>query len=151
MGSAMGKAIAVAVGIMTILSAFLIGSQQVSESAIIESTPAFSQPIKANYVSHAPIRINSNAEFASMAASEGWAGDGTQWNPYIIENYDVNGSGYRDCIFIGNTTGYFVVKNCYLHHATGTFSEPYFTNSGLALYNAQNGSIINNTVMYDVE
>ncbi|MBI5000746.1 MAG: right-handed parallel beta-helix repeat-containing protein [Euryarchaeota archaeon] len=153
MGGATGKGIAISVGILMMLSAVVIGSQQTGEGAQSPpgKAPASLLPISSNYVAHAPIRINSDVEFASMAASEGWAGDGTQGNPYIIENYDISGSGYRGCIYIGNTTSYFVLRNCYLHHATGTFSEPYFTDSGLALCNAQNGSITNNIVMYDVE
>ncbi len=63
--------------------------------------------VKAQYVPHDPIRINSNAEFASMAGFEGWAGDGSPENPYIIEGYDINGSGYGYCIYIGNTTMFF--------------------------------------------
>jgi parallel beta-helix repeat protein len=98
-----------------------------------------------------PFRINSNAAFASMATAKGWPGDGSQSTPYIIDNYDINGTGYRGCIFIGNTTCYFTVQNCYLHNATGTFSEPYFTLSGLGLYNVRNSLIKNNIIMYDAE
>ncbi|MBU4190270.1 MAG: hypothetical protein KJ886_04675, partial [Candidatus Thermoplasmatota archaeon] len=44
------------------------------------------------YTSHGPISINGNNDFASQASTEGWAGDGTKNNPYIIENYDINAS-----------------------------------------------------------
>jgi len=37
------------------------------------------------YTTHSVIRINSDAEFAQMAAQEGWPGDGSAGNPYIIE------------------------------------------------------------------
>ncbi len=54
--------------------------------------------VKAPYIPHNPIRINSNAEFASLAGIEGWLGDGSPGNPYIIEGYDITGSGYGYCI-----------------------------------------------------
>ena len=100
--------------------------------------------VKAPYISHAPFRINSNAEFASMAGLEGWVGDGSPVNPYIIEGYDINGSGYGYCIYIGNTTVYFKVRDSYLHEASGVGSFPYYTDSGIIIYNVQNGIITNN-------
>ena len=48
-----------------------------STSAPTSITP----PPKPGYVGHAPIRINSNAEFASMAAAEGWNGSGIEADP----------------------------------------------------------------------
>ena len=49
--------------------------------------------VEAGYIPHAPLRINNNTEFSSMAGLEGWIGDGSPGNPYIIEGYDINGSG----------------------------------------------------------
>ena len=101
--------------------------------------------IKASLLtSHSPIRINNNTDFALMATREGWKGNGTAMNPYIIENYTINGTGYSYCIYIGNTTCHFIVRNCYLHHADGIWRWPYYSRSGLILYNVQNGSIVNN-------
>ncbi|MBI5001113.1 MAG: right-handed parallel beta-helix repeat-containing protein [Euryarchaeota archaeon] len=121
MGNATGKVIAITVGIMTILSAVAMGGQQRKKD---EGLPA---PISPNYIAHAPIRINSDAEFASMAASEGWAGAGSSGNPYIIENYEING-GSTDCIYVENTICFFIVRNCYLH------SSSY---NGLELFNVK--------------
>jgi parallel beta-helix repeat protein len=102
--------------------------------------------VKAPYIPHDPIRINSNSEFASMAGSEGWAGNGLPGSPYIIEGYDINGSGYGYCIYIGNTTVYFKVKDSYLHEAIGGSGTFYHSNSGIILYIVQNGTITNNHV-----
>ncbi len=101
--------------------------------------------VEASYIPHNPIRINSNAEFTSMAGLEGWVGDGSPGNPYIIEGYDINGSGYGYCIYIGNTTVYFEVRDSYLHEASGVESFPYYTDTGIIMYNVQNGTIANNT------
>jgi parallel beta-helix repeat protein len=95
------------------------------------------------YIIHPPIRINSNADFNPAHGVTG--GDGTQGNPYIIQNYEINGTGYGYCIHIGNTTKYFCVRNNYLHDASGN-SANYFWNTGLLLYNAPYGILENNTL-----
>jgi parallel beta-helix repeat protein len=103
------------------------------------------QPVspKSNYITHAPIQITSNSDFASQAASNGWPGDGSQGNPYIIENYEIDGSGYGNCIWVGSTTCYFIIRNCYLHGAS-VWGPPSSLRSGIALYYVQNGKIENN-------
>jgi parallel beta-helix repeat protein len=100
--------------------------------------------VEASYILHDPIRINNNAEFTLMAGIEGWVGDGSLGNPYIIEGYDINGSGYGYCIYIGNITAHFEVKNSYLHKASGWGFDSYYPDSGITLYNVQNGTITNN-------
>ncbi|MEW5937475.1 MAG: NosD domain-containing protein [Candidatus Thermoplasmatota archaeon] len=100
------------------------------------------QPPEENYIASAPIRINSNSEFD--AAHGVSAGNGTVWSPWIIENYDINGTGYGYCIYIGNTTDYFVVRNCSLHDASGVGSF-WAPDSGIFLYKSQNGTLENNT------
>ncbi len=94
------------------------------------------------HVPHKPIRINSNAEFTS--ANGVMLGEGSQANPWIIENWDINGTGYGYCIYVGNTTDYFVVRNSYLHEASGVSSWPFFPDSGIAVTNITNGLIQNN-------
>ncbi len=37
------------------------------------------------YIPHGVIKINSNFDFENIAQQEGWSGNGTQENPYIIE------------------------------------------------------------------
>ena len=93
---------------------------------------------------YGPIRINNNTDFANHATSEGWGGNGTEADPYIIENYNINGTGYGYCIYIGNTTDYFVVRNCSLHDASGN-SGTYYWDSALVMYNVTNGAAVNNT------
>jgi parallel beta-helix repeat protein len=109
------------------------------------------QNVEAPYIPHLPFRINNNSEFASMAGSEGWTGDGSPANPYMIGGYDINGSGYGYCIYIGNTTVHFEVKDSYLHEASGIMSSPYFYDSGTILYNVKNGTMVNNTVSLNIE
>ena len=96
------------------------------------------------YIQHGIIRINNNTEFARIAQQEGWPGDGSENNPYIIEGYDIDARGAGNCIYIGNTTVYFIIKNCYLHNSS-YLSDLYFEGVGILLYNVQNGIIDNNT------
>ncbi|MCK5309622.1 MAG: right-handed parallel beta-helix repeat-containing protein [Thermoplasmata archaeon] len=93
------------------------------------------------YTPHAPIRIDSDADFPGIASG----GDGSAGSPWIIENHEINGTGHGYCIYIGNTTEHFIVRNSFVHNADGLLSWPYYTDSGLTLYNVQNGVVSNNT------
>jgi parallel beta-helix repeat protein len=94
--------------------------------------PAKNPATSKAYTPHAVISINGDASFAD----QGWPGDGTVGNPYVIENLDIDGSSYRDAITIGNTTAYFAIRGCYLHNSD---------EAGILLYNVQNGLLANNT------
>jgi len=91
-----------------------------------------------NYDTHDPIKIDNNNDLAAHAMS----GGGTKSDPYIIENYEINGSAVRECIYIGNTTDHFILRNCSFHH-----SNQY----GLNLFNVENGIIYNNEITDNLE
>ena len=100
-------------------------------------------PVNAPTAPHAPIRIDSDADFPGIAT----AGNGTIWSPWVIENWDIDGAGFRYCLFIGNVTDFFTVRNCTLYNANGGVGEgPYYYNCGLTLYSVENGFIENNTI-----
>jgi|GEM_PF-1437327 len=90
----------------------------------------------------APIHINGNADFASQASANGWTGDGTQGNPYIMEGYDIDAKGGTYCIWIENTSVWFVIRNCSVSNATGSGAEPWGT--GIYLKNVTHGTLENN-------
>jgi len=80
------------------------------------------------------IYIDGDKDFKSQAGDNNWPGDGTEENPYIIEGYDIDASG-KDCgIYIGNTTVYFVIKNCAIYNA-GKYN--------IYFYNVINGAVRN--------
>jgi parallel beta-helix repeat protein len=92
-----------------------------------------------------PIRINSNADFD--AAHNVSAGDGSSGNPWIIENLEVNASKTSFGIYVGNTTDYFIIRNCYVHDAAGgVFDFLYSPDAAIVLNNVQNGLVLNNTL-----
>ena len=92
-----------------------------------------------SYTQHARIRIYGNDEFNTTAYTEGWSGNGTKENPYIIEDYfiDVAG-GSINGITIRDTNVYFIIRNCYV---TGAYYYPYY---GIAIFNVTNGLITRN-------
>lgn len=113
-----------------------------------KSTSNFEKIVESNgvrYTTHDVIRINNDKEFAQIAQQEGWTGNGSQSNPYIISGYDIDAHGAGDAIYIGNTTVYFVVKDCYLHNAS-SHRIFYVGGDGIMLYNVKNGNIKNNII-----
>jgi parallel beta-helix repeat protein len=64
---------------------------------------------------HGPIHITSDAEFASQALAEGWAGNGTAVNPYLIQSLIIDVTNISTtCILISSTTVYFCIRGCFL-------------------------------------
>ncbi|MHA1961546.1 MAG: right-handed parallel beta-helix repeat-containing protein [Candidatus Thorarchaeota archaeon] len=84
------------------------------------------------YNIHGPITITSNAEFGS----QGFAGFGTEEQPYVVEGYNITTTG--TCIFIEDTDAYFVVRDCLL-----TGGPP---GRGLLLNNVTHGEVRNNAI-----
>ncbi|MEM3493637.1 MAG: hypothetical protein QXD15_04710, partial [Thermoplasmata archaeon] len=91
---------------------------------------------------HAPIHINGNADFANQAASEGWPGDGSEGNPYIIDGLEIDANGGSYGIWIENTDVYFVIRNCTVYSATSYGSAPY--GASIALNNVRHGTLDSN-------
>jgi parallel beta-helix repeat protein len=124
----------------------LAGSGPYTPGSVSLLDLAMSNPGEAaEYADHAPIRIDSNADFdLAHGVSDG---NGTVWAPWIIEDFRVNGAGVGYGIYVGNTTDYFIIRNCYLENAaSGIFSWLYSPDSGLVLYNVTNGIVSGNVV-----
>ncbi|MFW9849345.1 MAG: nitrous oxide reductase family maturation protein NosD, partial [Candidatus Thorarchaeota archaeon] len=123
-------------GILLILSTF------VSTDTIVDLTGASSSDLRkvtVVSVTHDPIVIISDANFSATAGNEGWIGNGSAGNPYVIDGLDIDQGGAADnCISISNTRVNFTIQNCIL---TGA-SNP---SSGIYLDNVMYGKIMNNT------
>ena len=61
----------------------------VQVSADLETNPDI--PDSISYSSHDYLEITSDVQLRSIANSEGWRGDGSPGNPFIIENYRFSG------------------------------------------------------------
>jgi parallel beta-helix repeat protein len=81
---------------------------------------------------HPPIRINSDTDPA--------------WSSFpgrVISGFEINGTSVGYCIYIGNCTTAFTVKNCTLTGARFN-SHPYYRGAGLELYKSWNATVKNN-------
>lgn len=116
-----GMLAAVALVFMTVLSTLVLTLDERGSDAL---------PICAlAYSSHGVITIDGDTQFAEAAALEGWPGDGSAGNPYVISGFEINGTGYRWSICINNTRAHFEIVNCWLHDGT---------DAGLELHNVSN-------------
>jgi parallel beta-helix repeat protein len=85
---------------------------------------------------HSPIIINGNSQFNSTNGVV--AGDGTENNPYIIENWSIeayNATG----IWIEYNDAYFIIRNCYIYNGNKNIEKL----NGIYLRNTENGIIEN--------
>ena len=117
----------------------------------VTSRAADGENIEPFHTPFAPIRIDSDADFDAAHGVVNWAtGDGSAGNPWVIEGYEINGTGYGYCVYVGNTTDHFTVQDCLLRDSFGSGDPPYHPNSGLAFYNNTNGIAYNNTLTANV-
>ncbi len=115
---------------------------------------------------HGPIDINGDDQFKSVAESESWPGNGSESDPYIIEDFDIDLGGTNGrCIYIRNTVSHFIIRDCTftgasLSDGTGVnlwnvtnceiseniFFDNYYSMSFLG----DNGTVVNNEVLSSV-
>ncbi len=97
------------------------------------------------YIDHYPIRINNNTDFKNLAANDPYiTGNGTESDPYIIDDLGIDATGNGSAIYIGNTTVYFIISNGTYQNAEAV--NAYGIGAGIMLVNVQNGTIINNDI-----
>jgi len=85
-----------------------------------------------NYDLHNVIAIDDDAQLQSQAIAEGWPGDGSEYDPFVIEGYEIAAMGYYRGIYVGNTTFHLVIESCYVHDATY---------SCISLFNVTNATV----------
>jgi len=117
-------------GILLPISVILINDTENNEF------PTINNDLKISTVAD-KIHINNNWSDSKTAGI--CTGSGTESDPYIIENLEIDGGGIGDCILIENTTDYFIIENCYVNN-TG---DNYF-DAGIKLIDVDNGQLINN-------
>ena len=90
-----------------------------------------------HHVVHAPITIVGDADFAAQAVLEGWSGNGSASNPYVISGLDIDAGGSDIAINITDTSVHFVVQDNIIHGASY---------QGIFFDNVTSGQITNNTI-----
>jgi len=93
-------------------------------------------PVVNGLVSRPSIYIDGDDNFIPANGVVG--GSGTENDPYIIENWDINAENANG-IWIAGTTARFVIRNCYVHDGWANY------NYGIYLKNVMNGTVDNNT------
>jgi parallel beta-helix repeat protein len=95
--------------------------------------------IPSSFTPHAPITIIGDQNFTDTALTEGWQGDGSPQNPFVIDSLGIDRGGVAGhCISISNTRVNFTIRNCNLTGASVA------SGSGIYLWNTTSGIIINN-------
>ena len=96
-----------------------------------------------------PIYIDNsdpNYNWSKTAIDNNWCkGNGTQNNPYIIENITINGQGSGSCIEIRNSDRYFIIRNCTLYNSGSDLDE----DGGIKLESVNNGKLIDNNCSFN--
>jgi len=89
------------------------------------------------------ISINGNSGWANAKTAEICTGNGTQSEPYVIEDLEIDGGGSGSCILIKNSDVYFEIENCTVYNSGGS------PDAGISLSNVTNGELINNTSSFN--
>ena len=95
--------------ITTIVVIFLLSSW-ISVLELQAQTEAVNQEeISLNYVDSEAIIISGDSDFVDL----GFSGNGSESNPYVIENLNIRTESYRG-ISVRDTTSHFIIKDCYI-------------------------------------
>lgn len=136
----MRKVIIFVLVILFVISGTLLNVVEFSKFGSSESELNY-VPLGRNRAPKDVIRIDKNFDLMAIAKY----GNGTIGNPYVIENLTIDAKGAGNCIYIGNTTLYFIIRNCSLTGADGN-TNPTSNGAGITLNNVRNGRIVSNNV-----
>lgn len=70
------------------------------------------------HVNHVPILIDGTDDFIS----QGWPGEGTAGNPYVITGLNITYNHLDPLVSITNTDAYFVIRDCYIKQLASTIA-----------------------------
>ncbi|UCH03986.1 MAG: right-handed parallel beta-helix repeat-containing protein [Candidatus Thorarchaeota archaeon] len=125
---------------LSVLMIFSLSSLPASYLAVEPSQSAGNEGSTVAGTPHSPIYIDGDGNFSATASAEGWSGNGSSLNPYIIDRLDIDlGGAPGHGISISNTRVHVVIRDCNL---TGASVDP---GCGIYLYNVSNSELINNT------
>jgi len=117
--------------IMCVLIIFIVTSLTLMNDPLSYNIPEPSvqsacdnQMLYANtYTSHNQIVISTDTDFST----QGWPGNGTHENPYVIEGLNITAE--ETCISIVDTTVYFEIRNCLISSQTPSSSDGIYLNN----------------------
>jgi len=109
------------------------------DSFSLEQRIGYSPSNMSNNIVSTPILITDNLNLTATATTRGWSGTGTDFDPIIIENYNITSNNDPFLFQMHNVSLYFILRNCY-------FDADAYENNTL-FYNVTNGLIIGNTII----
>ncbi len=89
--------------------------------------------------SYDPIILNNETDLEDLIDDEGWDGNGTVLNPYMIKDIEIDAEGSTFGLFIGNVSSHIIFRNGHLYNT----SRLYYTDYCLYLLNSSNITIRN--------
>ncbi len=96
------------------------------------------------FIKHGAITIDGNEDFTAQATANDWAGEGSESNPYIIENYHISLNSHHP-ISISNTDVFFIIRDNILEGAKSWLTYGYYLSS-IHLSFVKNGIISKNLI-----
>ncbi|MCF2138027.1 MAG: right-handed parallel beta-helix repeat-containing protein [Candidatus Thorarchaeota archaeon] len=132
-----GLTYAVGIGILFLLIISSTVNMDTQKESMQSNTAENQQIVLSDYTAHAPFVITSDSDFAA----QGWPGNGSVTNPYIIEGLQIGG---EIGITINNTRANFTIRECllessdtgiYMFNVThGVITDSEFTNGYQGIY-----------------
>ena len=112
------------------VSIFLINNN-FSNAFSISTLDSYKKVSIINYQPHAPIMIDNESDLIHQANIDNWKGNGSAFNPYVIENYSFDNVGNINnaLISIRNIQKFILIRNCNLNVNNS---------NAINLYNVQN-------------
>ncbi|OLS31047.1 MAG: hypothetical protein ThorAB25_05640 [Candidatus Thorarchaeota archaeon AB_25] len=119
-----------------------IGFQfKTNDNTIKQQEPILIRDHQVSYVSREPFNITSNEDFET----QGWPGNGTLSNPYLIVNLNIS-SNNSTCIWVKNTTSHFIIQDCLFSSPVYAYIDGYLV-FPITLANVSNARIVGNQVL----
>ncbi len=84
----------------------------------IEGIGALIDDSMSPYEIHSTIRIDNSSHLAEMVLLEGWDGNGTKEDPYIISGLEIDGNRSSYCIHIRYTQEHLIIEDCKLFNGS---------------------------------
>jgi nitrous oxidase accessory protein NosD len=78
---------------------------------------------------HGVIIVNNDLEMQTLFASEGWPGNGTEDDPFVIRNISIDARGYSRAISIGNVSSHLIIEGCRIENTTQRPDLPSFSDA----------------------
>jgi len=88
-------------------------------------------------------KIHIKNNWSAVKAAGICTGNGTYFEPYVIEDLIIDGEGSGSCIWIENSSVYFIIENCTVYNSSDTWA-------GIRIEQVDNGQLINNTVNHQL-